>query len=235
MSNPFDKLPAEIFMKIIRNVAADDDDNGGDKIKLAPYATVDRTWQVMIESIVFRFEDHPLTVDLPDLDDFARIFSVERRRGHLQRLRLELIIMPRFHKMGRSLLSVLDEGSDELHSDIRDYVSEAFTTLLNVLGSWEKGTARLDVEYTVGLVAGDMLEAASPMWLPKPGLRIDLSNACIVDVVHCFSRSKDRTSMGLSPGSLVALFKRMHGLQCAGVDVRLGSGDNGALKNSQRK
>lgn len=262
MSNSFDKLPTEVFLKIMRYVAGDDnlhdkvrpppeiphfgafqvgmqghvsdDADKREKAKLAPYATVNRTWQAVVESILFCFEQEPLVLDLQDMDDFARVFSVERRRGYLQRLRLELIVMNHCRKIGRSLLSMLDESSDALRSISRDYISTAFGTLLNVLGSWERGSACLDVEYVIGLVSATMFEDTHPMWTFKQGLRIDVSDACGVDVVRRFTKSEDRKSMGLSPGSLVSLVKKLDGLECTGLDLPLGGGDDKSLRKCQR-
>lgn len=211
-----------------------DDADKHKKVKLAPYATVNRTWQAVVESILFRFEQEPLVLDLPDMEDFARVFSVERRRGYLQRLRLELIVMNHCHKIGRSLFSLLDESSDALRSVSRDYVSTAFGTLLNVLGSWEKGSACLDVEYVIGIVSATMLEDSHPMWTFKHGLRIDVSDASDVDVVRRFTRSQDRKSTGLSPGSLVSLVKKLDGLQYTDLDLPLGGSDCRSLRKCQR-
>lgn len=69
----WDRLPPEVQLRVLRNFAISEYANG---ISLASYTTVSRSWQVVVEPILFA----ELHIKLSDLTRFNQIMHGTRRK-----------------------------------------------------------------------------------------------------------------------------------------------------------
>ncbi|RGP70006.1 f-box domain-containing [Fusarium sporotrichioides] len=124
----WNSLPSELRLQILSHAA---EGYLIPKEKAAPYATVSREWQSVIEDIIFR--NISLVIgDVIDLDNFARLTSGDNayRRDIIHNISV-IIVLPRY----QCEESCQPESADEIQQNNHVF-TELMQALLGILSTW---------------------------------------------------------------------------------------------------
>lgn len=219
MVNSCDKLPADLVLRIVRQVADRDDNH---KVKLAPYATVSRAWQTAIESSVFRFHQKPLSLGPNEIADFSRVFAGPRRCNTLEWVRLEVVVPSHLVEGQPGLWTEVPRPRQSSagglqQAVIREFVSSVFHRIFSVLGSWAEGKRSLNLEYAIAWSTTKKDWTHGTFQRRDSLVHANLTGLSRAPVVARFAHSEDSVSMALSPVALDCCIQKLPGLRCASL------------------
>ncbi|KAJ6076523.1 hypothetical protein N7499_008504 [Penicillium canescens] len=115
-----DSLPTELFSRVVDYIISDSHARRHPRISLAPYATVDRRWQAIIERRTFSDICIKTT---KRLEEFQRLVSSTHRRASIQRIAL-LVELESYDEKARARFETDEE---------RQRNNKIFTTTISIL------------------------------------------------------------------------------------------------------